>query len=180
VTHDSPQVHLYTATQQQAEAAAKVVHDLLAEHGLHARLLPLVRWHPVEMRWEDASARLPRTAQEVEAEHERWEGQQAKETRELGHAEWEVRVELPGHKEAVELARRLEAEGITPIVRRWKYLLIGVENDEAARELADRIRREAPAGAVIEAEPSATIAWEVTAKNPFAVFGALGPGPTFR
>jgi hypothetical protein len=180
VTHDGPSVHLYTATQQQAEAAAKVVRDLLAEHGLHARLLPIMRWHPVEMRWEDGSAPLPRTDEEVEAEHERWEEQQAKETRELGYAEWEVHVELPSHREAVELARRLAEEGIKPIVRRWKYLLIGVENDDAARELAERIRRKAPAGAVIKAEPSATIAWEVTAKNPFAVFGAFGPGPTLR
>jgi hypothetical protein len=180
VTQDGPHVHLYTATRQQAEAAAQVVRDLLAEHGLQARLLPPMRWHPVEMRWEDASAPLPRTHEEVEAEHERWEGQQAKEARDLGYAEWEVRVELPDHKEAVELARRLEEEGIRPIVRRWKYLLIGVENDDQARELAERIRREAPAGAVVKAEPSATIEWEVTAKNPFAVFGAFGPGPTLR
>jgi hypothetical protein len=180
VTDDGPRVHLYTATREQAEEAAKLVRDLIAQHGLHAGLLPIMRWHPVEMRWEDASAPLPRTDGEVEAEHERWEEQQAKETRELGYAEWEVRVELPSHKEAVELARRLEEEGIKPIIRRWKYLLIGVENDDAATELAERIRREAPAGAVVKAEPSATIAWEVTAKNPFAVFGALGPGPTIR
>jgi hypothetical protein len=180
VTHDGPHVFLYTATPQQVQAAAEVVRDLLAEHALHARLSTPMRWHPAEMRWEHASVPLPRTDKEVEAEHERWEEQQAKESRELGYAEWEVRVELPSHKEAVELAKRLEDEGIKPIIRRWKYLLIGVENDDAAKEMADLIRREAPAGSVVKAEPSATIAWEVTAKNAFAVFGALGPGPTLR
>jgi hypothetical protein len=180
VSHEGSHVYLYTATREQAEAAAGVVGELIAEHDLGARVLPLTRWHPVEKRWEDASVPLPSTEQEIEAEHGRWEEQQAKETRELGYAECEVRVELPSHQEAVELARRLEDEGIKPISRRWRYLLIGVDNDDQAGELAELVRAQAPTGAVVKAEPSATIGWEVTANNPFAVFGAFGPGPTLR
>jgi hypothetical protein len=62
-------------------------------------------------------------------------------------------------------------------VRRWKYLLIGTATDDDARALAERIRAEAPEGASVKAEASATIGWELTGQNPFAPFGGFGPGP---
>ena len=77
----------------------------------------------------------------------------------------------------MELADRLEREGISPVVRRWKYLLIGTATDNEARALAERIRAEAPAGADVKAEPSATVGWEATSRNWFAPFGGFGPGP---
>jgi len=178
VSRDGPRVHVYTGTLKEAEAASRVVNEVIAEHDLDANVLALARWHPVEERWEDASVPLPASDAEVESEHERWEEQQAKETRDLGYAEWEVRVDLPSHAEAEKLAELLEAEGIRPIVRRSKFLLIGTENDDQARELAERIGTQVPKGAVVTAEPSATIGWELTASNPFAVFGGFGPGPT--
>src|SRR4051794_15718177 len=55
VGRDGPRVHLYTATGEEAQAAAGVVNELVAEHGLEARVQPLECWHPVEERWEDAS-----------------------------------------------------------------------------------------------------------------------------
>jgi hypothetical protein len=55
--------------------------------------------------------------------------------------------------------------------------LIGVATEEDAGELAERLRTEAPAGATVKAEPSATIAYEVTSRNPFSIFGGFGPGP---
>jgi hypothetical protein len=177
VSQAGPHVFLYAATQEHAEAAKEVVRQLLAQHHIHAQVLPLLRWHPVEERWEEASVELPRTPEEVETEHRRWEEHEAEEARELGYAEWEVRVDLPTHKDAIALAKRLNGAGIRPIVRRWKYLLIGAANDDEARGLAERLRAEAPQEASVTAEPSWTIIWELTAKNPFAMFSALGPGP---
>jgi hypothetical protein len=177
VTHDGPRVFLYTTTREQAEAAEKVVRGLLSQEQIRGEISPVLRWHPVEERWEDASVALPQTETEVEAEHQRWEKQQAEEARALGYAEWEVRVDLPTHKDAVDFARRIEEEGISPIVRRWKYILIGVENDDAARALAERLRTETPQGSNVKAEPSSTMGWELTARNPFATFGGLGPAP---
>ena len=83
----------------------------------------------------------------------------------------------PTHRDAVELAERLEGEGISPLVRRWKYILIGTETDEQARALAERIRAEAPPDAEVKAEPSAAIGWELTGENWFTTFGGFGPGP---
>lgn len=177
MTHDGSQVFLYASTLEQARAAERAVREVLDHQQIEAQVSPILRWHPIEERWEDASVPLPQTSEQIEAEHERQEEQEAEETEELGYAEWEVRVDLPSHRDAVALAKQLEAEGITPIVRRWKYLLIGTASDDDARVLADRLRAEAPEGATVTAEPSATIGYEVTGSNPFATFGGFGPGP---
>ena len=178
VTHDGNEVFLYASTPEQAQAAERAVREVLEHQGVTAEVSPVMRWHPVEERWEDATKPLPSTAAEVEAEHERQEQQEAEETSELGYAEWEVRIDLPSHRAAVELAERLDAEGITPIVRRWKYILIGTATDEDAKELARRLEAVVPEGATVKAEASAAIAWELTSGNTFgSLFGGFGPGP---
>jgi hypothetical protein len=177
VTRNGPHVFLYAATQGQAEAAEKTVQQILAEDQISASVSPILRWHPEEERWEDVSEALPRSREEKEAEHQRWEEQQSEEAQALGYAEWEVRVDLPSHRDAVEFAERLEAEGITPITRRWKYVLIGTANDDDAQALATRLRGEAPPGATVTAEPSAAIEWELASGNPFSLFGGFGPRP---
>jgi hypothetical protein len=177
VTRDGHQMFLYAGSLEQAQAAEKVARGVLAEHGMKAEVSPILRWHPVEERWEDASAPLPQTADQLEAEHQRREQQEAEESRAEGYAEWEVRIDLPNHGDAVAFAERLEGEGIAPIVRRWKYILIGSANEDDARALAERLTAEAPTGATVRAEPSSAVGWELTSQNPFAMFGGFGPGP---
>jgi hypothetical protein len=177
VTRDGSEVFLYASTPAQARAAEAAVREVLEHHDAKADVSSVERWHPVEERWEDASVPLPQTGDELATEHARQEKDEAAESRRLGVAEWEVRVDLPSHRDAVELAERLEAEGISPIVRRWKYLLIGAATDEEAAALAERIRAEAPEGANVKAEPSAAIGWELTGRNWFNTFGGFGPGP---
>ena len=177
ISRDGSHVFLYTATAQQADAAERAVRETLDQLEVEAEVSPVLRWHPVEDRWEDASVPLPQTDAEIEAERQRAEERQTKEAQELGYATWEVRVDIPSHRDAVKLADQLEQEGISPVVRRWKYLLIGTANEDDARALAERIRAEAPQGADVKAEPSSTIGWETTGRNPFAPFGGFGPGP---
>lgn len=177
VTRDGRQLFLYAGTREQADAAEAVVRHALAEHEMTAKFSPVMRWHPVEERWEDASAPLPQTSADIEAEHERLEERETEEARELGYAEWEVRIDLPTHKDAVDFAKRLEDEGIAPVIRRWKYILIGTATDDDANTLAERLRAEVPQGATVQAEPSATIEYELTSQNPFAMFGGFGPKP---
>ena len=177
VTHDGSEVFLYASTLEQAQAAERAVREVLEHQQIRADVSPVERWHPVEEAWEDASVPLPQTAAEIAIEQQRDEQQETQDAEKVGHAEWEVRVDLPAHRDAVELAERLEAEGISPIVRRWKYLLIGTATDDDARALAERIRSEAPEGADVRAEPSSAVGWEATGQNPFAAFGGYGPGP---
>jgi hypothetical protein len=172
VSRDGPRVFLYADTEALARDADGIVRALLSSEGRQARLA-LERWHPVEQDWKDASIPLPRTEAEVEAERRRQQHREAAESLESGHAEWEVRVSLPSREATHELADRLEAEGI-PVTRRSTFLLVGAVNEDEAKALAERLRTEAPECAAVEVEPGWAMVWEVSPRNPFAVFGGLG------
>lgn len=146
VSADGPRVYLYAGTENAAREADRVVREVLAQHGLEADLT-LDRWHPIEEEWESADAALPQTTEQREAEHQRLEQEEARESQTTGHAQFEVRVELPSHHDAVHLAERLEAEG-RPVIRRWKYLILGANDSDDAEALAQLIRQEAPEASV--------------------------------
>jgi hypothetical protein len=172
VSGEDDTVFAYADTREALTAAEQVLRALLAEHGLQADLV-VHRWHELEERWEDESVPLPQTEAEREVERDRLEAADAAESEQTGRALWEVRLELPSHRETRELAHRLEGEGFS-VVARWTYLLVGADNEEDARELADRLQQEAPAGASVQVEPSGEIVAQVTPANPFAIFGGLG------
>jgi len=171
VSRDGARVFLYADSDEAAREVEGLVREELARKQVNARI-SLERWHPVEQAWEEASVPLPRTEEEIRREYERRLEREAAESLASGHAEWEVRVELPDHDATVELADRLEDDGL-PVVRRSRFLLVGALNEEDARSLAERIRREAPEGTRIEVEPGGDVVWEVMPANPFAIFGGL-------
>lgn len=172
VSRDGPRIFLYADTRERAREAERIVRLLLDEEGVPAELT-LHRWHPIEEQWEDASVPLPRTEKERQAERERLGERETAESLASGHAEWEVRVELPSHNETVALAEQLEGEGV-PVVRRWTYLLAGAASEDDARALAARLESESPAGSRVEVQPSGDLIWEVAPRNPFTIFGGLG------
>jgi hypothetical protein len=168
VSSDGPTIFLYASTRRAAEAAREVLRQTLAERGLGGEPT-LDHWHPIEERWEDAAVPLPADAGARAREEERREDAEAAS----GVAEWEVRVELDRHADAVRLAAELEAEGLM-VVRRWRYLLVGTATREQAGELAERLQQRAPSGARVQVEPGLGVVWELLPANPFAVFGGLG------
>ncbi len=164
-------VLMYADTRWSAESAEEVVRKLAVENGLDVGL-QLDRWHPEEERWEDARAALPETGVEHRAEHERREADETADSEATGIADWDVRVEFRTHHEAVEFAKREEEKGL-PVVRRWKFVLLGANDEDDANALAARLAKELPPGAVVHAEPGSGVAWEFTPSNRFAVFGGL-------
>jgi hypothetical protein len=148
VSNDEDTVFVYVDSALEADRARKIVEAELQDEGIGAEVVA-ERWLPDEERWSG------------EPPDETWE----EEALERGFAPWEVRVELPSHDEADELADELEREGYD-VVRRWRYLLVGAGSEEEARALAKRLHG--------DAEPGGEIVWEVTPQNPFAVFGGLG------
>ncbi len=173
VSADSSHVFLYADTRPAAENAQQVVAAILQVDGRHATFA-VHRWHPIEEEWEDADTPLPATRAAKEHERQELDDEETAESQSSGYAEWEVRLDLPAHRDAVELAKRLESEGI-PTTRRWKYLLVGAGNPDAAQELATRLQSEAPAGTQIHVQPGGEMAWEVAANSPSALLGGLGP-----
>jgi hypothetical protein len=146
------QIFLYTGSEIAAEEAERVARGVLAQHGAQAEFA-LHRWHPVEQEWEEADAAMPRTEAERQAEHQKLLDAETAESLSTGYAQWEARAEFPTHHEAVALADKLRSEG-KAVVRRWKFLVVGANNEDEARELAEQIRQEAPPDATVSAEHS--------------------------
>lgn len=172
VSADGPRVFLYADTEERAREALRVIEPLLGEHGFHGEA-ELSRWHPDAEEWQDPSVPLPSTPEEREAERDRFEARESAEAAATGRSDWEVRVELPGHRETRELAERLESEGL-PVVRRWTYLLIGAATEEDAQALAERVAAEAPGGARVQAQGSGALVWAASDRDAFTIFGGLG------
>jgi hypothetical protein len=144
------QIFLYAGTEAAAGEAERTGRDVLARTGIAAESA-VHRWHPIEERWETPDVPMPQTAAERQAEHQRLVEAETAESLATGQAQWEVRVELGSHRQAVALARKLEGEG-RAIVRRWKFLLAGATNEDEANELAEQLKREVPADAVVKVE----------------------------
>ena len=146
------QIFLYAGTELAARDAERVAREVLARQGIKAEFA-LHRWHPIEEEWETPDVAMPRTDAERQAEHERLEDAETAESVATGVAQWEARVEFPSHHEAVALADKLRSEGRT-VIRRWRFLVVGANNEDDARELAEQIKREAPPDALVQAEHS--------------------------
>lgn len=133
----------------------------------------LTHWHPEAEEWEDPDLPLPAGDVAKLAEHKELIAAERRQLAETGEPEFEVRVDLPSHREAGRFAELLRAEGL-PAVRRWRYLVVGAADEDSARELATRLEGEAPAGSKVTVEGSGRIAYAERPSNPFAVFGGLG------
>jgi hypothetical protein len=165
VSAEGDQIFLYAGTENAAREADQVARELTRQHGLSADFA-LDRWHPIEEEWEDASAAMPQTDEQREAEHQRLEEDETRESDEYGYPQWEVRVEMPSRHAAEELAERLRAEG-HPVVRRWTLLVLGANDSDDADALAQVVKQEAPADAKVE-----------TAElGPLLPFTQIGPIP---
>jgi hypothetical protein len=143
------QIFLYAATEIAAREAERVAREELAALGIRAEFA-VHRWHPVAEEWEDPAAAMPQTGAEREAEHQQLLAAETAESVATGTAQWEARVELPSHHDAIALAERLRGEG-RAVVRRWNVVVAGAMNEDEARALADQLRQEAPAGATVQA-----------------------------
>ena len=153
VSRDGDEIFVYAASPAEAENARSVIQALLGDLDAAAVTGPVEHWLDEEERWDD------------EPPGETWE----EEDLEQGVAPWEVRVELPSHGQARELADRLEQEGY-PVERRWRYLIVGASSKEDAEALATRVHG--------EVEPGGGLVWETIPGSPFAIFGGLGGSGT--
>lgn len=174
VSQDDREVFLYTDTEEQARQALALVQGLAGrELGRRIEAFSLRRWHPTAEEWEDLDVPLPATPEEEAVERAALVKRERAETAALGVPEYEVRVQCDSHRQCVELADRVSAEGLSPL-RRWRFLLIGAADEESAQALADRLLAEVPAGTTVTVEASAAAVAAGTPANPFAVFGGLG------
>jgi hypothetical protein len=149
VSRDADTVFVYASSGLEAEQAKRVVDAVLREEGITLREVVIERWLGDEDRWS-AEPPAPDVEEEVLAR---------------GYAPWEVRVACDSARAANELAEQLERDGYG-VARYFRYVVAGTSTRDEANELARRIHG--------EVEPGGELVWEVTPRNPFAVFGGLG------
>jgi hypothetical protein len=171
VSNNGTTIFLYAGDRAQAEAAQKLVERLTNEDEEEVTV-DFRRWHPVAEEWRPADEPLPDEPSEEQAERQVAIARELKETEERGYPEFEVRVDLRSRHEAERFTDQLRAEGL-PVVHRWKYVLIGAVDEEQAKELADRVRSEAPAGSEVAAEGTWAAAYAGRPRNPFSFLGGL-------
>jgi len=172
VSRDGTRLFVYGGTREQVEAAGKLIQQVADREDwtIETRLR---RWHPAAEDWENPDEPLPQNAESAAEEHEALIASERNRSEYSGEPEYEVRVDLDSHRDAVEFAKQLESEGL-PVVRRWKYLVVGATDEDSAKALAARIESEAPSGSEVRAEGSGQVAWAERPPNPFAIFGGLG------
>ncbi|MBS1869826.1 MAG: hypothetical protein JSS99_09190 [Actinobacteria bacterium] len=173
VSRDEREVFLYADTHAALRAAEQIVRQDLARDGWGAEIVAS-RWHEDAEDWEPADAPAATTAAQREAERARLMQREDAESAAAGFPEFEARATLPTRRAAHELSERLTREGV-PNVRRWRHVIVGADDEDAARAWADRLRAESPSGTDVTAE--GTFAYvEQAAPTPFKSIAALGGG----
>ncbi len=170
--HNDDVVFLYAGTREQAEAARDLVLSLAQQHDWKLEV-DFKRWHTIADEWEDPDLPLPESEAAKLAEHEELIATERRQTEESGHPEYEVRVDLPSLHDAFQFADTLRDEGL-PVVHRWKYLLIGVPDEDSGKELVERIQEQAPPDSQVSLEGTWAVAYAERPPNPFAIFGGMG------
>lgn len=172
VSVDGPEVFAYAGTREQAERARDAIAAIAAEHGWKPDY-QLQHWHPTAEEWEDPDVPIPSDAGGQAAERAELMAQEREESRKQGFPDFEVRIACASHHQTVELAGKLRAEGL-PCVQRWKYLLVGVADEDDANALAARLRDEAPPGCTLSVEGNLRDVYDERPSSPFAFLGGLG------
>lgn len=171
VSRDGTTIFLYAGDREQAQKARELVERLAQEDGEEVEVT-LMRWHPEAEEWRAPDEPLPADPQAQQAEHAARGDREREESAQSGEPEYEVRVDLASHREAKELVERLSAEGLRS-VHRWNYVLLGAADEDAANELAERIRSEVPPGSTVAVEGTWREAYAERSRSPFSFLGGL-------
>jgi hypothetical protein len=153
VTRDGARMFLYARSVAEARAAEDVVRKLAADEGIGATT-SLTRWDDDAEAWVGPGG-------EPEGETAESEG--------AGEAEWEARIVFGSVRKAFEVTRQLRDEGLE-VRRRWRFVLALAPSEEAATELANRLRAEFPDAQSVDVERATGVTHPV-----FVMLGAHEP-----
>jgi hypothetical protein len=172
VSREEERVFLYAGSREQAAAARDLAAKVATENAW-SPAITLSHWHPEAEQWEDADKPLPDSDAARLAEHQELVAAERRAVERGAPPQYEVRVDLPSHRDTVRFDDMLEAEGL-PAVRRWSYLVVGASDEDSAKALAARLEAEAPPGSTVTVEGSGKVVYDEQPPNPFAIFGGLG------
>jgi hypothetical protein len=116
-------IFLYAPSAGSADEAARVAREVLARLGVSAPVRT-ERWSSRGEEWLDVTD-VPSAdvAAEQQAEHEYLQELERERSVTTGIPAWEVRVDVPSHRDVVALAGHLAAQGWR-VRRRRRYLIV--------------------------------------------------------
>ena len=133
------QIFVYAPSIGLADQAAQVARELLALHGIEARILTEF-WSLREQQWQDADdpsagppARRPADRTEAQRHADRQEAERKRSVM-TGVPAWQVRIEVPSHRDAIALAGHLAAQGWR-VRRRPKSVIVSANCEDDAKGL---------------------------------------------
>jgi hypothetical protein len=147
VTRDGRFLFLYAWHEESAREAERVARELM-EQGKLVGQVRLMRWHPLAEEWKDAEETLPDDEAAAAEEMRAHEEEARRDRKQYGEYGWEVVIDLPHLRDTLTLANKLQDEGLA-VKRRFRYLLVGADTEEAAVELGKRLEGEVPEGSHI-------------------------------
>jgi hypothetical protein len=134
VSSSGTEIFLWAPTAGSADEAAQVAREVLARHDVSAPVRT-ERWNRRDHEWRDVMDEPDADiAAELQAEHEYFQEQERESSRRAGFPAWQVRVEVPSHRDVVVLAGHLAAQGWR-VRRRRRHLLVGADCEDDAKSL---------------------------------------------
>jgi hypothetical protein len=130
---------------------AQVARVVLAQHSVSADVR-VEHWDVLGEAWRDAAAGPPGdAAPDPRAVHEHRQEQERQRSMATGIPAWQVRIEVPSHRDVTTLAKRLTSEG-WPVARRRKYLVAGANCEDDANRLAQEIQDSSGTDALVSVQ----------------------------
>jgi hypothetical protein len=134
VTSSSIEFILEAPSAGSADEAAQVAREVLARYDVSAPVRT-ERRSPRDQEWRDVTDEPSAVIDaERQAEHEYRQEQERERSRRVGFPAWQVRVEVPSHRDVVALAGYLAAQGWR-VRRRRRHLLVGADCEDDAEGL---------------------------------------------
>jgi hypothetical protein len=138
VTSSSIEFILEAPSAGSADEAAQVAREVLAQYGLSAPVRT-ERWSPRDQEYRDVTDEPSAVIDaERQAEHEYRQEQEREMSRRVGFPAWQVRVEVPSHRDVVALAGHLAAQGWR-VRQRRRHLFVGADCEDDAKGLVQEL-----------------------------------------
>jgi tetratricopeptide (TPR) repeat protein len=134
VSRGNGQIFWYASSAGSADETAQVARVVIARHDVSAPVRT-ERWNRRDQEWRDVTDEPSADiAAELQAAHEDRQEQERERSRRAGFPAWQVRVEVPSHRDVVALAGHLAAQGWR-VRRRRRHLLVGADCEDDAKGL---------------------------------------------